>query len=25
MEAYEDSYRRYRELYFALKPVFSGS
>jgi xylulokinase len=24
-EAYEDSYRRYRELYFALKPVFSSS
>ena len=24
-EAYEDSYRRYREVYFALKPVFSGS
>jgi xylulokinase len=24
-QRYEDAYRRYRELYFALKPVFDGS
>ena len=24
-QAYEESYRRYREVYFALKPVFAGS
>jgi xylulokinase len=24
-ERYEEAYRRYRELYFALKPVFDGS
>jgi len=24
-QAYEEPYRRYRDVYFALKPVFEGS
>jgi hypothetical protein len=23
-EAYDEAYRRYRDVYFALKPVFAG-